>query len=102
MTTTNLQALVNEIYQALAIAFSGYSQVSDVTFGEALRACKTNTKKLEGFEDLQIVTAAADLVDKRWSDLEDHCGMTTFREIQKGYNSFGSEEQIVQEEKEVK
>ena len=87
MTTTNLQALVNEIYQALAIAFSGYNQVSDVTFGEALRACKTNTRKLEGFEDLQIVTAAADLVDERWGDLQDHCGMTTFQNIQKGFFS---------------
>ena len=90
--TTNLQAVVNEIYQALAIAFSGYCQVSDVTFGEALRSTKINTKKLESFQDLQIVTAAADLVDKRWNDLEDHCGMATFREIQKGYNSFDSKE----------
>ena len=91
-SSTNLQAVVNEIYQALAIAFSGYSQVSDVTFGEALRACKTNTRKLESFQDLQIVTAAADLIDERWGDLEDYCGMTTFREIQKGYNSFDSKE----------
>ena len=64
------------------------NQVSDVTFGEALRTCKTNTRMLESFEDLQIVTAAADLVDERWGDLQDHCGMTTFQNIQKGYNSF--------------
>ena len=91
-SSTNLQAVVNEIYQALAIAFSGYSQVSDVTFGEALRACKTNTRKLESFQDLQIVTTAADLVNERWPALQDHCGMTTFQDIQKGYDSFDSKE----------
>lgn len=91
-TTTNLQEVVNEVYQALAVAFSGYCQVSDVTFGEALRSTKINTKKLDSFQDLQIVTAAADLVDKRWNDLQDHCGMAAFREIQKGYNSFDSKE----------
>ena len=98
-TTTNLQTVVNEIYQALAVAFSGYCQVSDVTFGEALRSTKINTKKLEGISDSEIIAAAADLVDKRWGNLQDHCGMTTFQNIQKGYSSFGSEEQIVQEEK---
>lgn len=91
-SSTNLQAVVNEIYQALAVAFSGYSQVSDVTFGEALRSTKINTKKLEGISDSEIIDAAADLVDKRWSDLEDYSGMATFREIQKGYNSFDSKE----------
>lgn len=69
---SNLAIQVKVVYNQLAAAFCGTSQVPDRTFGMALGSHDNISNKFGGADAIDIINVAMAILEQQWPDMSDH------------------------------